>query len=655
LDRSGKNLNPDFFFRVMRIGCYICHCGLNIAGVVDVARVRESIASLPDVLICRDYRYICSDPGQELIKNDIKEKNLDRVVVAACSPRMHEPTFRGCVKEAGLNPYLFEMANIREQCSWVHLDREKATEKAEELVKMAVSRARLLEPLKEIEVDVIPRVLVIGGGIAGIQASLDLADSGYDVFLVEREPSIGGRMAQLDKTFPTLDCSACILTPKMVDVARNPRIKLITYAEVKEVEGYIGNFRVKILKKPRYVDEEKCNGCGECAPVCPYIRTPHEFDAGLRKRGNIWIPFPQAVPLVYVIDRDKCTGCGNCRAVCEPDAIDLYQLPEEIEIEVGAIVVATGYDQWDAREKPEYKYGMYDNVITGLEFERLSSASGPTEGKIVVGGREPKKIVFVQCCGSRDQRGNEYCSRICCMYTAKQAHLIKEKIPDAELTVFYMDVRAFGKGFEEFYDRVRKEGVTYRRGNVAEILSSGERLLVRAEDTLLGEIVEIQADLVVLATAIVPRRDASELARMLKISQGPDSFFLEAHPKLRPVDTLTDGVFLAGCCQGPKDIPDSVAQASGAAARVATILSKKKLKIDAIVASVREEQCSGCGLCEAVCPFGAIEIMEGKARVNEAICKGCGSCSGTCPSGANKQLHFKTSQVFAQIDACMEA
>jgi heterodisulfide reductase subunit A len=640
----------------MKIGVYICHCGTNIAGTVDVAKVREFAKTLPGVVVSRDYRYMCSDPGQELIKKDIKELSLDRVVVAACTPRMHEPTFRQAISEAGLNPYLLDIANIREQCSWTHKDREKATDKARDLIRMAVAKARLLEPLDAKEVGVTHSALVIGGGIAGIQAALDIAEEGFKVYLVEKDPSIGGRMAQLDKTFPTLDCSACILTPKMVDAARHPNIELLTYSEVVKIDGYIGNFKVKVLRKPRYVDEEKCNGCGDCASSCPYMLYPHEFDMGLRRRGNIYIPFPQAVPLIYVIDGEHCTRCGNCNVICEPRAIDFYQKPKEIELNVGAIVMATGYDVMEPALKPEFKYGVYDNVITGMELERLCSASGPTEGKIIVKGKEPKKIVFIQCVGSRDEKTNTYCSRVCCMYTAKHAHLVKEKVHDAEVTVFYIDVRAFGKGFEEFYDRVRKEGIIYRRGNVGEVVRSadGKGLIVKAEDTLLGELVEVEADLVVLATAIVPKKDAEKMARLLNISRGADKFFLEAHPKLRPVDTLTDGVFLAGCCQGPKDIPDTVAQASGAAARACGILSKERWKVEGITATINEEICAGCGVCEEICPFGAIEVAD-VAKVNAILCKGCGACSAACPSGANKQKHFRPNQIMAMVDAALEA
>ncbi len=643
----------------MKIGVYICQCGINIAATVDVEKVAEQIGTHPDVAVSRFYKYMCSDPGQELIRKDIKEMKLDRVVVASCSPRMHEPTFRNVLEEAGLNQYCFEMVNIREHCSWVHEDKEKATAKAMELVTGAVARAAFLEPLEKKEVSVIPKALVIGGGIAGIQAALEIAEKGFKTYLVERNPSIGGRMAQLDKTFPTLDCSACILTPKMVDVARHPNIELLTYSEVESVEGYIGNFKVKVKKKPPYVDIEKCVGCGACAEACRlHDRISNEFDMGKGKRSAIYVPFPQAVPLKYTIDPDNCislrTGkCGDhalCVEACgDREAIDFNQEEEIVEIEVGTIVVATGYDLFDPKKKPEYGYGKFDNVITGLEFERLVSASGPTEGHIEINGKEPKKVVFIQCVGSRDKEGNEYCSRVCCMYTAKQAHMVRDKIPDAELIIYYTDVRAFGKGFEEFYNRIQGEDITYRRRELddpIEVKKKGDKVVVKAKGHP-----DLDADLVVLATGIVPREDSKEFARVLNINQSADGFLLEAHPKLRPLDTFTDGIFLAGCCQSPKDIPDAVAQASGAAVRASEPLAQGKVEVEAISSVIDEDLCSGCRMCEEMCVYSALEFdSENKVmKVNDVMCKGCGSCASACPTGAITMRHFNIKQILAQI------
>jgi len=643
------------------IGVFICHCGVNISNTVDVKKVVEEISKLPSVAICEDYQYMCSDPGQELIKRSIKEHDLDAVVVAACSPRMHEPTFRATVSDVGMNPYCFEMSNIREQCSWVHHEKDKATEKAIDLVKSAVARALLLEPLQSEAFPVVPAALVVGGGIAGIQASLDIANSGFKVYLVEKEPSIGGHMAQFDKTFPTLDCAACILTPKMVDVARHPNIELLTYSEVEEISGSIGNFNVKVKKKARYVDMDKCTGCGSCAESCRLVgKIKSEFDMGLGKRSAIYVPFPQAVPLKYTIDPDACLfikhgRCGKspkCVDACTTDAIKFDDKPEIVEFNVGAIVVATGYKEFSAERKPEFGYDLYSNVMTGLELERIFAPSGPTGGKPIINGKVPKKIVFISCVGSRDKKvGNPYCSRVCCMYIAKQAHLLKEKIPDADITVMYTDMRSFGKGYEEFYERVQKEGIKYRRGNAGEVYEDGGKIYVRAEDTLLGEPYELEADLVVLGTGLEPEPYAEGIGKMLHLSLSSDGFFLEAHPKLRPVDTVIDGVFLAGTAQGPKDIPDTVAQASGAAAHVVNLISKKEILSEPTIAVVDEDACVGCKTCMLLCPFDAHEFDEDKGvmTINSAMCKGCGSCAAACPSGSIKMNHFTKDQIVAQI------
>jgi len=1100
---------------MQRIGVFVCHCGINIASTVDVKDVVNYVKRLPGVINAEDYTYLCSDPGQELIREHIKKFNLNKVVVASCSPAMHEVTFREVVKSAGLNPFCFEMANIREQCSWVHSDKKRATEKTKTILSGAISRVRLLEPLEEKTVTVTPSVLIVGAGIAGIQASLDIADAGYKVYLVEKEPSIGGRMAQLDKTFPTLDCSACILTPKMSEVGRHPNIELLAYAEVTVVEGYIGNFKVRVKKKSPYVDWGKCNGCDDCVSSCP-VDLKDEFNAGLSTRKAIYRLFPQAVPNKFLIDKrgippcrvacpagvnvhgyislirvgkfkealelerndnpfpsvcgrvcthpcedecrrreydepiaiaslkrfiadyengpekpsniekrkekvaivgsgpsglscgyflalkgynitvfeameepggmlryciprfrlpldalikdisyiekcgieiktkcpisdvaklqevgfdaiylaigaykeimmgiegedldgvlscidflkrinrkekveigkrvavigggnaaldaartakrlcaevtifyrrtrrempadvkeidaaiqegikieflsqpvrfnskdgkvssieltrmrlgeldesgrrkpvpisnseffkevdnvilaigqrpesdwlkkdltiskwgtievdgfslntgkngvfaggdairgpstvieaiadgkkaalaidafinkrelleekrviavnfpeplsderktrykmdtislderirsfsevecgfDKeraleeaarclncggCSECEECKKYCDREAIDYELTDEEIELDCGAIIVATGFDPFDASIKKEYAYSEYKNVITGLEFERLISASGPTRGEIIIDEKVPKQIVFIHCVGSRDESvGNEYCSRVCCMFIAKQAHLVNECIPNAEVTVLYTDMRAFGKGYEEFYDRVRMEGVIYRRGNPSEIYRKGEKLIVKAEDTILGEPVEIEADLVVLGTGIVPRNETEDIRKILKLSKSQDGFLLEAHPKLRPVDTALDGVFLAGCCQGPKDIPDTVAQAKGAASSAMSILTRGFVNIEPVVATTDENTCSGCGICEAACEYGALTLdsINRIMIVNEVLCKGCSACASACPSNAIVLKHYTPKQLLSQIEAIL--
>jgi len=654
-----------------KIGVYVCHCGVNISKMVDIEAVTEFASHLPNVKVVRNYSYMCSDPGQLLMREDIKNEGLNRVVVASCSPRMHENTFRKTLAAGGLNPYYLEMANIREQCSWVHEDREDATGKAKKIVSAAVAKVRLLEALYESEVEVEPATLIIGAGIAGIQAALDIANAGFKVYLVEKTPSVGGKMSQLDKTFPTLDCSACILTPKMVDVAVHPNIELMTYSKVEDISGYVGNFQVKVRKKARYVDMEKCTSCGACAEECRLAgRVPSEFNENMGNRSAIYLPFPQAVPAKYTVDPERCLfltrgKCGKspkCVDACLAGAINFEQQDEIAEFKVGTVIVATGYDVFDAAKKPEYGYTEYENVITGLELERLVSASGPTGGDILIGKGEnafvPKEVAFIKCVGSRDKSvGNEYCSRVCCMYTAKLAHLVEEKLPDANVRIYYMDVRAFGKGFEEFYDRVRREGVRYIRGNPSEIFKRGEKLVVKVEDTLTATPLEDEVDLVVLAVGLEPRKDAREIIDLLRLSQSSDKFYLEAHPKLAPVDTATDGVFLAGCAQGPKDIPDTVAQAKGAASSALVLLSSGKVKIGAQISFVNEATCRGCGYCVDICPYGAIELVEinrmgniiSVARVNDALCKGCGACVAGCLSGSIQQKSFMDRQILPQI------
>ncbi|MEO0078075.1 MAG: CoB--CoM heterodisulfide reductase iron-sulfur subunit A family protein [candidate division WOR-3 bacterium] len=645
-----------------KIGVYVCHCGLNIAQTVDVKAVAEYAATLPNVAVSRDYVYMCSDPGQDLIKKDVKELGLTRVVVAACSPRMHEPTFRGAVFGVGMNPYLFEMCNIREQCSWVHPDKAEGTEKAKDLVRSAVARAALLEELEERYADVTKTVMVVGGGIAGIQAALDIAEAGHKVVLVEKEPSIGGHMAQLDKTFPTLDCSACILTPKMVEAARHPNIELMTLATVKKVAGFVGNFKVTVHQEPRFVDLAQCTACGDCAKVCPQ-RFPDEFNIGLSTRTAIYQSFAQAVPAAFCRNEKQCLGtlplaCGKCIQACEKKCIDFDQQPVDRELDIGAIILATGMDVFDATTLPEFGYGKYPDVLTSLEFERLSSAGGPTGGRIIKmsDGEPPKDVVFIHCVGSRDKAaGNEYCSRVCCMFIIKQAHLLKDKNPDCKVTSYYMDIRAYGKGFEEFYDRVREEGVMFKRGKPSEIFRRKGRLVVRVDDTLLGKVVEHETDMVVLGVGLVPSEGHKELAQTLKLSLSSDRFFLEAHPKLRPVDTNIEGVYLAGCCQGPKDIPDTVAQAKGAAASAIALLNKGKVRVEPVVAEIDEDACSSCHICEALCPYSALvyDAQKDVMTVNQILCKGCGVCPSACPSGAITMRHFTSKQIEAQLDALL--
>jgi heterodisulfide reductase subunit A len=649
----------------LRIGVYVCHCGLNIAGSVDCEDVAKFAADLPHVVIARDNRYTCSDQGQDLIKKDIKEQRLNRVVVASCSPRLHEPTFRRACEEAGLNRYLFEMANIREHCSWVHLyEQEKATEKAKDLVKAAVAKVALLDAAVESEVPITRKALVIGGGVAGIQAALDLADTGYKVYLVEREPSIGGRMAQIDKTFPTMDCSICILAPKMSDAGRHPNIELLTNSEVQDVKGYIGNFTVNVLKKPRYVTSD-CSACGDCAKVCP-ITVPNEFDVGLATRHGIYTPFAQAVPSTYIVDSSICLNkegiikCDKCIKACERKAINFDMKPEVKELEVGTIVVATGADVYDPTSLQNYGYRRLPNVITSLEFERLINAGGPSGGHLLRPSDMtiPESVAFIQCVGSRSDRGHLYCSNICCMNTIKDALLIKEHWPETKIYVFYVDIRAFGKGFEDLYKRARREGVVFIRGLPAEINEDRKthNLWLTGENTLQKELYRINTGLVILSVGIEPKHDSEVIQRLLVLSRTSDGFFMEAHPKLRPVDTPTGGVFLAGCAEAPKDIKESVTQASAAAARAGILMAQGKVTVEAITPKVLADNCKACGLCTKVCPYNAIVLNKDIKRVEviEAACAGCGTCGAECAFGALYMRHFTDDQINAQIDALTE-
>ena len=660
---------------MQKIGVFVCHCGTNIAATVDVQKVAQTLKNEPGVVFSTDYQYMCSESGQDIIKNAIADYKLTGVVICSCSPRMHEATFRRAAEKAGLNPYMVEIANIREQCSWIHKEMQTATEKAVILGRAAIAKVHLNAPLTAGESPVTKRALVIGGGIAGIQTALDIADAGFDVDIVEKKPTIGGKMAQIDKTFPTLDCAACILTPKMVDCAQNDKINIYAYSEVEDISGFVGNFSVKIRKKARYVDETKCTGCGLCTEKCPQKNVPNEFNLGFDNRRAIYIPFAQAVPKKATIDPDYCTmlktgKCGVCSKLCTAGAIDYKQKDQIIEEKYGAIIVATGFEPIKVDKYDEFAYSQSKDVVTSLELERLMNAAGPTKGTLLrpSDGTHPHTIVFVQCVGSRceDERGKPYCSKVCCMYTAKRAMLIREKYPDTEVYVFYIDVRTPGKNFDEFYRRaVEQYGVHYIKGMVGKVMPRADgKLEVRASDLLLGKQLHIDADMVVLAAAIEPDKTARPLATMLTASMDTNDFFTEAHPKLRPVESPTAGIFLSGMCQGPKDIPETVAQASAAAAKAIGLLCKDKLTCNPCVAHSDEMMCNGCSLCANVCPYGAITYVDKEFRmpdrttairrvssVNPAVCQGCGACTVACPSGAMDLSGFSNRQIMSEVDA----
>jgi len=649
----------------LRIGVFVCHCGTNIESVIDVDELARYSWTLPGVVYVEDMDYPCSRQGQDRMIFAIRRHKLNRVVLAGCSPRLYEPTFQRCVSKADLNPWLFEMANIREFSSFCHQNKPKeATEKAKETIKMAVAKASLLERLQSIELPVKKAVLVIGGGIAGISASLDLADMGYKVYVVEKSESIGGHMAMLDKTFPTLDCSICIEGPKMVDVGRHPNIEIISYADILKVDGYIGDFKVKIRRNPRYVIAKNCTGCGECRDACP-IEYPNPTDMKMGLRKAISVPFDQAVPLIYTINMDYCIECFKCVDACGArEAINFDQKPEEVEINVGAIIASIGYDMYTPEETNAYGYGKFDNVFTSLELERLLLAAGPTGGKVIRAsdGQKPHSVVFIQCVGSRDVNKYEYCSGFCCMYTLKHAVMLKEKYRDeVQIYVFYTDMRSNFKGYEEFFNRALKGGVNFVRVKLENRLVTEDpatKNLTVYGETEDGQQVKVAADMVVLANAAIPSETAGELAKMLAISLGKDGFFAECQPKIRPTDTDMPGIFLAGACQGLKDIPYSVSQGSAAAAQAATVLSKPAWTVEPIVARVDEDLCSGCRICESVCGYNAINVEQISekqlAKVTEGLCRGCGICSSACPMDAIQMPHYTDGQVVAQIRAVLE-
>ncbi|MFZ1238121.1 MAG: CoB--CoM heterodisulfide reductase iron-sulfur subunit A family protein [Anaerolineae bacterium] len=698
-----------------RIGVFVCHCGTNIAANVDCAAVAQAAQQMPHVVFATDYKYMCSEPGQKLIQDRIASEHLDGVVVASCSPRMHEPTFRRAAAAAGVNPYRMEMANLREQVSWVHNDRRIATAKAIDIVSMLVAKVTRDEALRPGRAELSKRLLIIGGGIAGIQASLDVANAGYEVTLVERTPTIGGKMAMLDKTFPTLDCSACILTPLMVDVAQHPKITLRTSAEVTQVKGFVGNFDVTIRQHARYVDHQICTGCGTCWTKCPVKDIVAEFDQGMGTRTAIYIPFPQAIPNKPVIDADNCRylafrraqqeqgtaqglsaadaaklkpvgsdgkrlpQCQICQKMCPTGAITWEQTDEVLTERFGAIIVASGYDLFPVggdlpaaegaaglldvtprRSYGEYGYGELPDVITALQLERLMNASGPTKGEVVrpSDGKHPHTVVFIACVGSRDEKvGRPYCSKICCMYTAKQAIMLREHDPSVQSYVFYMDIRAGGRGYDEFIRRAQEAyGAQYLRGRVSRIYRQGEQMLVQGYDGLIGRPVEIVADLVVLATGVTAASGAVELMQTLGISYDQYGFINEAHVKLRPVETNTAGIYLAGCAAGPKDIPETVAQASAAAVKVAGLFARPFIETEPTIAEADARRCVACHLCEEVCPFGAISFValrDGRqvAQVNAAVCKGCGLCVAGCRGHAMFLHGFSDQQILAEVDA----
>jgi len=652
-----------------RIGVFVCHCGKNIAGVVNVGEVRAYAETLPNVVVAEEHLFVCSEDGQRVIKDAIKKHKLNRVIVASCTPRTHEPVFKTAVEEAGLNPYLFEMVNIREQCSFVHERHpERATEKAKDLIRMGVARAGFLESLESMKERVADKALVIGGGVAGITAALNLARYGFQVYLVEKKPYLGGKITDLGKVFPTDDCATCIPCVEAYEPRRRclyslgfglpSNLMMYTSSEIEELTGYIGNFTAKIMKHPTYIDMKRCISCSLCEDVCP-IEVSDNFNLG--KRKAIYLPFPQVYPHSYIIDVKACNHCGKCVDVCPTKAIKLKDEVEEVELQVGTIIVATGYEEYDPSDIKEYGYGEYRNVITQLQLAKLLDHVGPTKGEVIRPSdrKRPKKLVMIQCVGSRDPERNPYCSKICCMIALKHALAIKERHPQVDVKIIHKDIRLAGRNYEDYYRKAEDAGIGFTRGNVLRIDQDekSESLILNVR-TFKGKEKTLRADLVVLTAGLVPSKGTEELAHILGLSIGPDGFLKELHPKLAPVDTAIGGIYLCGCCQGPKDIPETVVQACAAASRAAIPMAKKEVTIEAMYSVVDEEKCIGCSLCELICPFKAIKVEETekgrKAKVIAASCKGCGACGAGCPEKAITMRHFTDEQLVAQVIALAE-
>jgi heterodisulfide reductase subunit A2 len=635
-----------------RIGIFVCECGGNIGDVVDVKSVVETAKNWPDVATAKYHKYLCSKPAQEMILDSVKKDSLDRVVVASCTPRMHLGTFQAVLERSGLNPFMLEFVNIREQDSWVHGPHAspEATKKAISLIKGGYERSRELEPLQPISEKGSREILIVGGGISGITAALELGYLGYKVHLVERKPSIGGNMAKLTKVFPTLDCAQCILTPRMAEVGRNPNVNLYTYGEVQELSGRPGNYDVKISMKPRGVDVQKCRNCGVCAKVCP-VSVPDEFNEGLAQRKAAYIEFPQAVPSTYVIDFKSCTKCGKCEKLCPAKAITLADQGSTIDLHVGGIIIATGYQLYDAKRLETFGYGTYTDVITMMDLERFVSATGPTGGYIKrADGTDVKKAAIVLCAGSRDKNYVPYCSRICCMYALKQAFVLK-KMHGIDVTIYYTDIRATGKGYEDLYWRDQEAGVTFVRGKIAEVYKDSKtgKLVAVAEDTISGELTEDQFDMIALATPMVAPEGLKELAEKMKVSIGEDGFITEKHPKLDPVDSLTAGIYACGCAISPKDVRDTVSDGLAASAKAALFLKSDYVTTSPEKAFIITDLCNGCAGCVPICPTRAITMQDGKAKIDPFQCTGCGACIPVCPQEAIDFKNATTKQVIATL------
>lgn len=643
-----------------RIGVYICECGPNIKDATDLDDIVDFAHGLDNVVLARTFRLLCSDEGKEFLKKEIKEQNLTRVVIAACSPKEHEIDFKKVLKEAGLNPFLLQIANIREQCAWVIKDKSLATEKAKVTLKAAVKRVLKHEQLETKEMECQTDVLVIGAGITGISAALTLAQKGRKVYLVEKSPCLGGKVTRYEEVFPNMECAPCMLDPLLDEVLHDEHIELLTLSEVQEVLGSYGNFIVKVKTKARFIDPKTCIGCGACFEVCP-VNVKNEYNEGLNERKAIYIPYAGSLPNVAVIDKEHCLNfrgkdCSACQQACPFACINYDETDQVKELQVGAIVLATGFDLFDLKKVPQYGHGKIENIYTSLEFERLLSSTGPTGGNILLkNGQPPKKIALIHCVGSRSKKYNEYCSEVCCLYLLKFAHLAKKKLPEVSVVDIYSDFCLPGKSSQGFFNKVAEEkgieNLYVKDLDSIRVMKENGGIVIKYVDGD-GQSKGFTCDMVVLAPSLEGSRDAKDLARVFDILQDQTGFFIEEHPMIKPVSTTTEGIFIAGCAQGSKDIPTSVAQGQSAAGRILSrLVPGEKLVLETMIAVVDEELCSGCKTCVGICSYNAINYDSKKkqAVVNEVLCRGCGTCVASCPSGALKGRHSTDEQISVEI------
>jgi len=663
----------------VKVGVFLSDCGKQLSEILDFNALTDYVKSVSGVAMIGRSSEFWRGEGLQFIVDAIKGGKINRVVVAESLPKLSEVNIVQAVEKAGLNPYLVEVIDLKDHCAWPHRGTpSEATEKAKAMLLAAIERAKLLEPIEKLEFPALKSALVIGGGIAGMQTAIDLADLGFEVHLVEKAPFLGGLAARAGRFFPTDDCAICIQSPasdvKTIThtskkcVYRSgfsaiPNLNILANSKVVGVEGVPGNYKVTIEKKPRYVNELKCVRCDLCTTVCP-VEVPDEYNAKLKTRKAIYMNIPNVHPPVYVIDESVCKfhDCAKCVEVCPTAAIELDQKSERSTMNVGGIIVATGFREFDSSIIKEYHYGDYPDVVTNLELARMIDGFGPTGGVIVrPSDRKPaKKVVFVQCVGSRDRRYNPYCSSICCMISLKHAALIKSAYPDTDVTICYIDIRTPGREHEDYYERAREMGIKFVKGRPTEILRDPEtnRLIVDVEDALAKKFLEIDADLVVLAPAMVPAEGTKELAEILGIELDKDGFFKEYNAKLRPTETKLRGIYLCGGATFPKDAPTASLHAHSAAIKAAKFLITGKIVKDQRTAVVNEDYCGDCEFCPVTCPYGAISLEPTSedhlvARISDLLCEGCGICVGTCPLNAIELRHSRPNQMLAQMKALM--